>query len=224
MPNRDAGEVDMMIRSLINAVFLLMMLLGAAHAATPGSVMFRYMSSDGNVVYSYTLPPGQARHGYDRVDMKSGTVLERVSPQLPPEQMAEKLRREQAMKACHDELERIYALYGSERDIEHARQQELESLERRITQVQANLTQARREQDRLNGQAADVERAGSQIPQSLLAKIERGLSQIQTLEREIGQRRTAQDLARARFQRDLDRFRDGSCPEPAGTLAADNAL
>ena len=215
----------MNMRTLISTLCLLTLLgAGLAVAAAPASVMFRYVSSDGNVVYSYTLPPGQARKGYDRVDMKTGTVLERVDPQLPPEAMAEKLRREQALQACRDELERIYALYGSEADIEHAEDQELESLERRISQVQANLTQARREQDRLRAQAADVERSGSQIPQSLLRKIERGQSQIQNLEREIGARRAAQDQARARFERDLERFRDGSCPEPAGTLASDNRL
>jgi chromosome segregation ATPase len=202
----------------ILGIICLPVLLAAAFSVAAASVMYRFANADGDPVYSYTLPPGQARHGYQKIDAQTGQVLESVAPQLPPQELAEKLRREQALKECRDELDRIYQLYGSETDIEYALQETLTSLDTRISQLQANLRQASREQGRLRSQAADLERAGREIPRTVLHNIERSGSQIGTLQREIEQRREEQDLARTRSGRELERFRDGTCPEP-GTVA-----
>lgn len=191
--------------------------LGAA-----ASVMYKYVNRDGNPVYSYTLPSEQARYGYQKIDAVTGQVLETVAPQLTGEELAEKLRRDAALKACRDELERIYRLYGSEADIERALQHALSSLETRIAQLQTNLRQAEREQERLRSQAADAERAGRQIPARLLDNIERGQSQLTTLAGEIEQRRAEQVQARARYARELERFRDGTCAATP-TVAEANA-
>ncbi|MAT83665.1 MAG: hypothetical protein CMQ43_00910 [Gammaproteobacteria bacterium] len=189
---------------------------GAVRAAT--AVMFEYENEAGDPVYSYTLPPGQAERGYRKVDPVTGQVLEEVAPALPPEELAAKLARERALAACEDELDRIYQLYGTERDIDYALNEALASLETRIGQLQANLRQARREQGRLRNQAAEAERAGREVSQSLTDNLARSQSQIATLEQEIAQREQEMDDARARYARELERFRDGTCPEP-GTVA-----
>lgn len=196
----------------------LALLLLTAVTSTAATVMYRFENADGTPVYSYTLPAEQARYGYQRIDPQTGRVLETVAPQLPPHELAEKLRREQALTACRDELERIYNLYGAEADIDRALATALESLETRIGQLQANLRQAQREQQRLRAQAADVERAGREIPRRLLDNLERSRSQIENLKGEITQRESEQVQARARYTRELERYRDGTCPEP-GTVA-----
>lgn len=197
--------------------FVILWLAGPVLADT---VMYRFTNEQGDPVYSYTLPPGQAAQGYEKIDAETGRVLESVAPQLPPERLAEKQRRDQALKACRDELDRIYQLYGTENDIEYARREALESLDTRIGQLEANLRQARREQERLRSQAADAERAGRRIGQTLLDNIRRSQSQIDTLTREIEQRRAEQEVAEQRYGRELDRFRDGHCPEPEAMAAA----
>lgn len=194
----------------------LLVVTGLAVSAT--TVMYRFTNEDGDPVYSYTLPPDQAEAGYQKIDAQTGRVLESVAPQLPPAELEKKLRRDQAMQACRDELDRIYQLYGSEADIEHALADALESLDTRISQLQGNLRQARREQLRLQSQAADAERAGQEIPRRVLDNMERARSQISTLEGEIEQRRREQEQAQARYAHERERFRDGNCPAP-GTLA-----
>ena len=191
---------------------------GYARAAT--AVMFEYENEAGDPVYSYTLPPGQAERGYRKIDPVTGQVLEEVAPALPPEELAAKQARERALAACEDELDRIYQLYGTERDIEYALNEALASLETRIGQLQANLRQARREQGRLRNQAAEAERAGREVSQSLTDNLSRGQSQIATLEQEIAQREREMEEARARYARELERFRDGTCPEPARAESA----
>lgn len=192
----------------------------ATAAETAASVMYRFSNEAGDPVYSYTLPPGQVARGYQKVDMRTGRVLQSVAPQLPPDLLAQKLERERALQACQDELDRIYQLYGKESDIELAKSQALASLDTRINQLQANLRQARREQDSLRDQAADIERAGRQIPAVLLENMRRSESQIESLNTEIVQRRDEQDLAEQRFSHELARFRDGNCPPGNPTLAS----
>ncbi len=193
---------------LAAAAFLSTWLLAASAA---DSVMFKFTDHRGDVVYSYTLPPGQARLGYEKVDVSTGQVVESVAPQLPPEELAEQLRREQALDACRAELARLHALYGSEQDIAYAEREALDSLDRRIAQIQGNLALARQEQERLSARAADAERAGRPVSQSLIDKLQRSQSQIRTLMQEVEQRRAEQGEARSRYARELQRFRDGDC-------------
>jgi chromosome segregation ATPase len=195
-----------------------LLLLLAASTVGAATVMYRFSNENGDPVYSYTLPSAQVKHGYQKIDARTGQVIESVAPQLAPEELAERLRMEQAMQECRDELERIYNLYGTERDIDHALEDTMTSLNNRITQLQANLQQAARELGRLQSQAADVERAGREMPPRLLRSIDRSRAQIEAFEGEVEQRQWEQDQARLRHRRELARFRDGTCPEP-GTLA-----
>lgn len=217
MPGRD-HPARRAPKGLTRALCWLPLLLAAAFSVSAADVMYRFENADGSPVYSYTLPSDQARYGYQKIDPHTGRVLETVAPQLPPDELAAKLRREQALQDCRDDLERIYNLYGSRTDIERALQNALGSLETRIGQLEANLRQAEREQHRLRSQAADAERAGRQIPRQLLDNIDRSRSQIETLTGEIEHRRAEQVGASARYARELERFLDGTCPEP-GTLA-----
>jgi hypothetical protein len=189
-------------------------LLVAATVTGATSAMFRFSNDQGDPVYSYTLPAGQAERGYQKIDPHTGQVLETVAPKLAPAELAEKMRREQALRQCRDELDRIYQLYSTEIDIDRAQEDTLESLETRVGQLQANLRQARRERDRLQSQAADAERAGREIPQSLAGNLQRSRFQIDTLEQEVVQRESEQDDARARYAHERERFRDGTCPAP----------
>lgn len=205
------------MKSSSATIAMLLLLCGPPALGAAGS-MFQYVNENGDPVYSYTLPSGQEERGYKIIDPVTGEVFKDVPAQLPPEQLAEKLRREAALKACRDELDRIYQLYGSESDIDYALQESLESLETRVGQLQANLRQARRERDRLRAQAAEAERSGRRVSQSLADNLQRSRSQIATLEGEIAQREQEQAATRTRYAHERERFLDGNCPAPE-TLA-----
>jgi len=194
------------------------LLLTGARVSGATSVMYEFLNEAGDPVYAYTLPPGQEKKDYKVIDAETGTIIKQVDAQLPPEELAAKLAREQALRECESELDRIYQLYGSEKDIDYALKESLASLDTRIGQLQANLRQARREQSRLRNQAAEAERSGREVSQPLADSISRARSQIATLEQEIAQREQAKAEARERYAYERARFRDGSCPEPE-TLA-----
>jgi hypothetical protein len=196
------------------AVALTLALALIAPGSAFAAVMFKYRNAEGDVVFSYTLPPGQAPLGYERVDVGSGKVIESVAPQLPPAELEARQRRERALAECRSELRRIYAMYGSENDIVAAEGAAVDALDRRIGQIQVNLTRTRQELDRLRGQAADMERAGTQVSGTLIERISRNEVQAEQLESEIAHRRDEQDRARERYRHELERFRDGRCPAP----------
>lgn len=210
---RGGAKLDAPVKLLAR---LCLVLLAAAPTLGAATVMYRYVNAQGDPVFSYTLPPDQAKSGYQRIDMDTGKVVESVAPELPPDELAEKLRREKAAKACQEELYRVHQLYGSESDIDHAREEALGSLDTRIEQLEANLRLAQRQQSQLQTQAANVERAGQEIPATLLQNMDSGRSQMKTLKTEIDQRRQEQKQAEERFTRERERFRSGTCP---GTLA-----
>ncbi|MEQ8858286.1 MAG: hypothetical protein RIC56_06535 [Pseudomonadales bacterium] len=197
-----------------------LLLLGAPLVAA-SSQLFQYTNAQGELEFNYTLPSGQEERGYKVIDPITGEVIRDVAPVLPPDQLAEKLRRDQVMRECRDELDRIYQLYGSEADIDYALQETLESLETRIGQLQANLRQARRERDRLRAQAVDAERGGRKVPQSLSDNLQRSRSQIATLEGEIELREGERETTRTRYDHERARFLDGTCPAP-GAVAGRN--
>lgn len=205
-----AGAGYLRRRAALTALIVALMTPAGAVAA----VMFKYRNAEGDTVFSYTLPPGQAHLGYERVDLSTGKVLETVAPQLPPAELEARQRRERALAECRAELRRIYALYGSEQDIAVAERGAIEAIDRRIGQIQANLTRTRSELERLRAQAADMERSGTAVTGTLLDRITRNEAQAEQLESEIAQRRDEQDRARARYQHELERFRDGRCPTP----------
>ncbi|MFW6092338.1 MAG: hypothetical protein ACODAC_00095 [Pseudomonadota bacterium] len=202
-------------------ILLAAALLGAATGvAAAERVMYRFTDDSGEEVYSYTLPSDQAKDGYDKVDMTTGQVLESVAPQPSPEALAEQKRREAALAACRDELERLYALYGSEAEIEFARKEALQSLENRVEQLESNLARARERREDLSARAASAERAGRDVAPALLDRIERNRARIGSLEDSIRKRREERPEIEARFDHELARFRDGTCPDSANTGAS----
>lgn len=194
------------------------LLLAGASFTAAADVMYRYTNAEGNRVFSYTLPADQARHGYEKVDPATGKV-EVVAPELSPEMLASQLQRDQALADCRIELRRINALYSSEREIGAAQVVAIEYLERRVGQIQDNIELADRELEHLQTQAANAERAGRKVAPDLIATIKRRRIQVEVLHQEVAQRREEQAQAEQRFSRELERFRDGTCPGADAAVA-----
>lgn len=197
--------------AVIAALFLLVSLAVPVEAGDMR--LYRYKDLDGSLVLSHTIPSDRVAGGYQVIDAGTGRVLQTVPAQLTPEQLAAKLAREQALAACMADVERVQTLYSSEREIDRALEEALESIDGRITNAEANLTQLRTEQRKLEKEAAQLERTGGALSEMLVSNIERTQVQIETLEAEIAQRHSDKEGARARFAEDRDIFKRGGCPD-----------
>lgn len=180
--------------------------------------LYRYANEQGITVIGSTVPNDIVRNGYQVIDSATGRVLRTVAAQLTPKQAKLKAAREEKYAQCKDSQRRVNSLYEADEDIDHAEKQALDSIETRIINAQASLTQMRNQERDLEDQAARLERSGHGVTPILVGNIKQAKAQIQNLELEILGRRVEQDEARKQFNRDREVFLQGDCGEIANKV------
>ena len=200
-------------KSTFIVLVVCLLLSQAARVEAADVRLFRYVNTDGSLVISHTIPSDKVAGGYDIIDAASGRLLERVPAQLTPEQLAIKQANDRERQACLDDLDRVHSLYSHEKEIDRALEEALASIDSRIKNAEANLTQLRSEQRKLEREAAQLARTGGVLSEILVNNLERAQIQIDTLDGEIAQRRRDKVGARERFAEDREIFLNGRCPD-----------
>lgn len=201
--------------SVLGVVLSTALMAVALAPATWAGQLYRYANSEGGVVIGSSVPNDLVRNGYQVIDSATGRVLRTVAAQLTPKQAKLKAAREARYAQCRDSQRRVNSLYETNADIDHAEKQALASIETRIINAQASLTQMRNQERDLEDQAARLERSGYGVTPILVGNIKQAKAQIQNLELEILGRRIEQDEARTQFDRDREVFLQGDCSEIA---------
>ena len=143
---------------------LLIMLLPAWAGA---SELYRYLSDKGVVVLDRQgVPPQYIGKGYDVLD-EQGRLLRTI----PPAPTAEERARLNQAKAQASSDAQLLRLYSSLEDVDRARERKLTELDGVIAAARGNLQSLRTQQANLQSQAAELERAGRVVPESLLVQI-----------------------------------------------------
>lgn len=169
--------------------------------------LYRFKNSDGVWVISSSIPTDRVAFGYALVD-ETGRVIEEVAPQPSEEEAKVFLAKRDARRAREEAIRRIDLLYGSEADIDYALRKALRSIDTSIANTEANILHLRSQRQRLEDQAARIERAGNQIDQSLVDNIGALDTQINTLEIELQKRQEQKDVERERHAKDRTLFRE----------------
>lgn len=200
--------------SLVSSLVVALMATMLAPASWAGQ-LYRYANEQGGVVIGSTVPNDLVRNGYQVIDSSTGRVLRTIAAQLTAKQAKLKEVREKRYALCRDSQRRVNSLYETNEDIDHAEKQALASIETRIINAQASLTQMRNQERDLEDQAARLERSGYGVTPILVGNIEQAKAQIQNLELETLGRRIEQDEARTQFDRDREVFVQGDCSDIA---------
>ncbi len=199
-------------RSLIIAITC-SLLSGVVWGAEPLR-FYRFVDESGNMVISSSIPPHlAAKGGYTVIDDK-GRVLEKVPKALTPEQLIEKkqqdlireaLEQQRAQQEARDKT--LLTLYSSTDDIERAMQRQLAEIEEKIRTTEGDIRRTQQNKGQKEEQAANVERSGRQVPKRILEEIKHLNSETKRLEKEIERRRSEQEEVKAKFAKDIERFR-----------------
>lgn len=171
-------------------------------ADNPIIVMYRYVDSRGvTVMDTQGVPPEYAGKGYEVLNQRG-----RVIQVVPPAPTADEIRQAQAAKVQADADAQLTHLYSSIADIDRARARRLAELDALIAVAQGNAQGLAAQQSALQSQAADQERAGRQVAQTLLDQLDDLRDQQQNLKGEILRSQTVREQADAAFGVDRARL------------------
>ncbi len=195
------------------SIIMLMLVFAAAHAGS--KLCYQFVTPDGETVIMDSLPPEQAKYGYEVRDCETNRLIRRVAPQLSDEEAEAERERKRLLEECERELARLRSKYTSVEDILAARDREFRLIDEESTNRHDDLARARYELNRLEQNAAADERAGRTVPKKTRKSITRLNSRISVMEARIEQQGNERNAAAERYQHEAERFRDGTCPEPA---------
>ncbi|MFE8071307.1 DUF4124 domain-containing protein [Marinobacteraceae bacterium S3BR75-40.1] len=193
-------------------IFLFALLVASSSAWA--TQMYRYKTENGRTALSNTLPPGAAERGYEILNA-SGRVIETVPPAPTEEEIAEQKRQEAERKRAEEEAKRrqeadrqLLRTYSHPDDAARALNRKLEEMRSIIQLKQGNIaiaqSQIRQEQSR----AANMERSGNEVPQTLLDKIERLKAKIREVQSEITSYQKELDDTIAEFRHKIERLEE----------------
>lgn len=164
--------------------------------------LYRYVDDKGVTVLSRQgVPPEFIGKGYEVLNDK-GRVLRVIPPAPTPEEFA-RLQAEKARASSDAQLRRLYSNLD---DVDRARERKLSELDGLIRVAHGNLQSLRTQQANLQGQAADHERAGREVPEHLLAQINGLRDEQQRLQREIDRYQASREQAEKDFAADRARL------------------
>ncbi len=164
--------------------------------------LYRYINDKGVIVLDRQgVPPEYIAKGYD-VLSDQGRVL-RVVPPAPTAEERQRLNAEKAQASSDAQLLR---LYSSLDDVDRARARKLTELDGAVSAGRGNLQSLRTQQANLQGQAAEHERAGRAVPESLLVQISNIKGEQESLLKDIARFEETRKQAAAGFVADRARL------------------
>ena len=184
--------------------------LGLLFAAGAQATMYRYTDENGRLVVSNTIPQEATKRGYDILS-NNGRVVETVAPAPTAEEIAarEAEKERQKQLEIQQEQDRLLLKRFSHPDqAVRAMHRKIRELEGIIQLKRGNISVISSQLDSEQSRAADMERAGRDIPETTLEKIRRLEAQIRDIEREISAQR--QDIGKMKraYEEDIKRLEE----------------
>jgi len=181
----------------------LLLLLGAVPSLAGAAELYRYVNDKGVIVLDRLgVPPQFISKGYEVLN-EQGRVV-KVVPPAPSEAERQRLAEE---KEKADSDAQLLRLYSTPEDVERARKRKLEEIDGQTSVAKANQQSLRTQQAAFQAQAADIERAGRQVPEHLLVQIDNLRAEQANLDKEIQRYADMRKQVDASFQADKQRMK-----------------
>ena len=181
----------------------LLLLLGAVPSLAGAAELYRYVNDKGvTMLDRLGVPPQFIGNGYEVLN-EQGRVV-KVVPPAPSEAERQRLAEEKAMASSDAQLQRLYSTVD---DVERARLRKLEEIDGQTSVAKANQQSLRTQQAAFQAQAADIERAGRQVPEHLLVQIDNLRAEQANLDKEIRRYADMRKQVDASFQADKQRLK-----------------
>ncbi|MBO6850443.1 MAG: DUF4124 domain-containing protein [Marinobacter sp.] len=172
--------------------------------------MYRYTDENGQMVISNTIPQEASRRGYDILNSQ-GRVVESVAPAPTAEEIAAReaeKERQEAQKRQQEQDRKLLKRFSHPDQAVRAMHRKVRELEGLSQLKRGNISVIVSQLNNEESRAADMERAGREVPEATLEKIRRLEAQVRDIEREIAtQNAEIQDL-RDGYEADIRRLEE----------------
>ncbi len=169
------------------------LLLGGAVTIADAAELYRYVNDKGVTVLDRSVPPQYVSRGYEVLD-RDGRVKQVVPAAPSPEERQAQRVAEQEQQRQRSADETLLRLYSSVDDLNRAQTRQIQQIESLIASAEAGLLTLQSQRDEVQSRAASQERAGREVDQQLLQRLQAIEAEQQRLERQI-----------ARHQQEIER-------------------
>jgi predicted RNase H-like nuclease (RuvC/YqgF family) len=184
--------------------------LALGFSAQAAANMYRYTDENGQIVISSTIPQEATKRGYDILS-NNGRVIDTIPPAPTEEEIAAREAEKQRQKELAEQREQDRALlkrFSHPDQAVKAMHRKIRELEGLIQLKRGNISVISSQLDNEQSRAADMERAGREIPEAMLEKIRRLEAQIRDIEREITSQTQEIEELRQAFEADIERLEE----------------
>jgi predicted RNase H-like nuclease (RuvC/YqgF family) len=184
--------------------------LALGFSAQLAANMYRYTDENGQIVISSTIPQEATKRGYDILN-DNGRVIDTIPPAPTEEEIAAREAEKQRQKELAEQREQDRALlkrFSHPDQAVKAMHRKIRELEGLIQLKRGNISVISSQLDNEQSRAANMERAGREIPEATLEKIRRLESQIRDIEREITSQTQEIEELRKAFEADIERLEE----------------
>ncbi|WP_449287429.1 DUF4124 domain-containing protein [Marinobacter sp. PE14] len=179
-------------------------------SAQAAANMYRYTDENGQIVISSTIPQEATKRGYDILN-DNGRVIDTIPPAPTEEEIAAREAEKQRQKELAEQREQDRALlkrFSHPDQAVKAMHRKIRELEGLIQLKRGNISVISSQLDNEQSRAANMERAGREIPEGTLEKIRRLEAQIRDIEREITSQTQEIEELRKAFEADIERLEE----------------
>ncbi len=197
--------------SIWHAFLLGIMVLGVSIVEADEKKLYRYHNAEGVLVIDHKVPPEFVDKGYDVVS-KNGQLILRVPPYTEKKE-GELDADKQGGQSDSDEY--LLRSYSSVAEIDAASDRKLLQLQNEIQVIEKNLGDARALRQAEQKRAANMQRGGRKVSESLLRHIKLLDRQQQDALQMLEVRRKEYTEVEARYKDYADRYRQLTASQPA---------
>ena len=188
-------------------------LLCVFNTQSMAGALYKWVDENGAVRYSDQLPPKQSPTGHQQLNPQ-GLVVTTKEAAKSPEELAleaealQQQREEASLKAKQERHDRVLLLtFSSEEEIEHARENRIESIDSVIRLIQNSIKSTKSQLDQITNHAQlNFTSKGKEVPGGLAQKIEHFQRKMESRNAQLESKEAEKDRISEKYNLDLERF------------------
>lgn len=182
------------------------LVLCAAFSATVEAKLYKWVDDQGETHYGEVIPPEYA--GKQAVQVEKGREIKPKEVELETVDPDKRTAQQQAALEQRRHDKALINTYSSEKEIDLARDRNLQQVEARIEGIHLMQKSAQEGLDDFNKEVNDTKQAGKPIPPSLQADIAAAQNKIERLKHELAVAEEKAASVKASFEADKARYHE----------------